>query len=136
MRTLFTVLVACTAPGAQAQLYESHSKQPGATMDITVREIERRPRASVVAIEMRQVGSSVGSSFFVLCSIRQLAVVRGGFGHVAKREEYPGRDQMLIGFLRSPSDPPIDADPAFGAAGAKVDVIAREQFAPICDGTK
>lgn len=102
-------------------------------MDISLREIERRPRASVLAIEIRKVGSSVGSSFFLLCSIRQLALARGGFRHVVKLEETPQRGQMLIGFLTSAGEPPGNADPAFTAAAGKAQVVELEQFAPICD---
>ena len=68
-------------------------------MDIKVREVERRERSSVIQVDIQSVGSSVGSSFFLLCSIRQLALQRGGFHHINKIEEYPQRGQMLIGFL-------------------------------------
>jgi hypothetical protein len=128
-------LLALSCPGAHAQpLFESNSSRMGVgSTDISVREIERRARASVVVVEMRKIASSVGSSFFVLCSIRKLAKARGGFRYVAKLEETPGRGQMLIGFLKSADEPPANADPAFGAPGAKTQVIELEQFAPICD---
>jgi hypothetical protein len=35
-------------------------------MDIVLKEVERRPRASLVEIKINSVGSSVGSSFFIL----------------------------------------------------------------------
>ncbi len=102
-------------------------------MDISIRETERRPRASVIAIQIRDVGSSVGSSFFLLCSIRKLARERGGFRHVVKLEETPARGQMLIGFLKSADEPPANTDPAFGAVSGKAQVIELEQFGAICD---
>ena len=65
-------------PGARGQLFEADSKQFGSSkMDIVLKEVERRPRASVVEIRINSVGSSVGSSFFILCSIRQLAKLHG-----------------------------------------------------------
>jgi hypothetical protein len=130
-------LAALAAAGAFAQatpLFEAHSKRQGSVMDISVREIERRPRASVLAIEIRNVGSSVGSSFFLLCSVRKLAQARGASSYVVKLEETPQRGQMLIGFLQSAAEPPGDADPAFASAPAgRAQVIELEQFAPICD---
>jgi len=105
-------------------------------MDIVIRETERRPRASVIDIEIRNVGSSVGSSFFLLCSIRKLARLRASTSHIVKLEETPQRGQMLIGFLASAAEPPGNADPAFIAAGATAQVIDLDQFAPICDAAK
>jgi len=128
------MLAAAPARAQPASLFESHSARPGGgAMDISIRETERRPRSSVLTIEIRSIGSSVGSSFFLLCSVRTLARERGGFHHVAKLEETPARGQMLIGFLDSAGDPPSGADPAFAAAGAKTQVIELDQFAPICD---
>ena len=72
------VLLACVAP-AYGQLFEADSKSRGdSKMDIVAQELERRPRASVLDIRIRSGGSSVGASFFLLCSIRQLAKLRGG----------------------------------------------------------
>ncbi len=120
---------------AQAQaLFEAHSAVPGSVMDISIRETERRPRASVLTIEIRNVGSSVGSSFFLLCSVRKLAQARGASSYVVKLEETPRRGQMLIGFLQSAAEPPGNTDPAFAAAPAgRAQVIELERFAPICD---
>ena len=56
---------------AHGQLFESDSKRFGNTkMDIKVREVERRERSSVIQVDIQSIGSSVGSSFFLLCSIR------------------------------------------------------------------
>jgi len=125
--------------GAQAHaqprpLFEAHSAgMGGGKMDISILETERRPRASVLDIVIRQIGSSVGSSFFLLCNVRKLDQVRGGSGHIVKLEETPKRGQMLIGFLKSADEPPGNADPAFAAAGSAAVVVALDQFAPICD---
>ena len=94
-----------TATVAQGQLFESDSKRLGGSkMDIVVKEIERRDRSSVVEVKIKTVGSSVGSSFFLLCSLRQLAIERGGYRYIVKIEEQPKRGQMLVGFLRSPAE--------------------------------
>jgi len=127
------ILLSIAATAQKPPLFEAHSAKPGGKMGISIRETERRPRASVLAIQIRDVGSSVGSSFFLLCSIRKLAKERGGFRHVVKLEETPARGQMLIGFLRFADDPPADTDPAFAAADAKAQVIALDQFGSICD---
>jgi hypothetical protein len=64
-------------PPALGQLFEADSKRLGnSKMDIVLKEIERQPRASVVEVKINSVGSSVGSSFFILCSVRQLAQLR------------------------------------------------------------
>jgi len=127
-------LAAGIAHAQSAPLFEARSAGPGAgRMDIVIRETERRPRASVIDIEIRDVGSSVGSSFFLLCSIRKLARQRADTTYVVKLEETPKRGQMLIGFLSSAGEPPGNADPAFAKAGAAAKVIDLERFAPICD---
>ena len=54
---------------AHGQLFQSDSKRFGNTkMDIKVREVERRELSSVIQVDIQSVGSSVGSSFFLLCS--------------------------------------------------------------------
>lgn len=132
--SIVLALAAASARAQPATLFESHSAKPGGgAMDISIRETERRPRASVLTVEIRKIGSSVGSSFVLLCSVRKLASERGGFRHVAKLEETPARGQMLIGFLKSADDPPAGADPAFGSAGARTQVIELDQFGAICD---
>ena len=74
-RLPYLCAVLLLAPGlaTAAKLFEAHSKAPGAKMDISLREIERRPRSSVLAIEVRDPGSSVGGAFFILCSIGKIA---------------------------------------------------------------
>jgi hypothetical protein len=104
-------------------------------MDIVLKEVERRPRASVVEIKINSVGSSVGSSFFILCSIRQLAKLRGPYRYIVKLEEHPKRGQMLVGFLGDAEESPASAGPEFSRAGREA-VIDLEQFAPVCDSMK
>jgi hypothetical protein len=135
-RAVVAVLLLALPGAAAPPLFEARSNVSGrSTMDIVVREVERRPRASVLEIEIRAVGSSVGASFFLLCSVRKLALERGGYRFVVKAEEHPRRGHMLVGFLTSAEEPPENADAAFrDLAGAQV--VALEQFAPICDAAK
>jgi hypothetical protein len=124
-------------PPAFAQLFEADSKKYGdAKMDIVVKEIERRDRSSVMEITITKVGSSVGSSFFLLCSLRQLAQLRGPYRYIAKIEEKPKAGQMLVGFLRSPEEPLSAIDPGFAEKAPRLAVIDLDQFAPICDLSK
>ncbi|MEO5358839.1 MAG: hypothetical protein H7843_00160 [Nitrospirota bacterium] len=113
--------------------FQSDSKRYGnSKMDIVVTEIERRSRTSVLDIKIKSVGSSVGSSFFILCSLRELAKQRGGFRFIVKLEDKPTYGQMLVGFLISDGEHLEKLDTQF--AGATV--IDLEQFAPICDMMK
>jgi hypothetical protein len=122
---------------AHAQLFESHSKRLGEDkMDIVVREVERRPRVSVLDVEIRSVGSSVGSSFFILCSVRQLAQQRGNHRYVAKIEKHGKTMQMMVGFLARQDESPANLGYEFSSLTAPKDVIDLEQFAPICDAKK
>ena len=137
-RSVAITLFACCMAGAQAQsgdgLFEADSKANGQSkMDIVVKEVERRPRASVIDIRISNIGSSVGSSFFLVCSIRSLAQERGGYRHVVKLEQTPKPGQMLIGFLKDAKEDPTNLGPEFKAAGATV--IDMEQFAPIGDAS-
>ena len=107
-------------PDARGQLFEADSKQFGTSkMDIVLKEVERRPRASVVEIKITSVGSSVGSSFFILCSIRQLAKLRGPYRYIVKLEEQPKRNQMLVGFLGDAEESPASAGPEFSEPAEK-----------------
>jgi hypothetical protein len=134
MAALSLAIHTFAAAAAQGQFYESDSKRLGdGKMDVVITEIERRPRASVIEIKINAPGSSVGSSFFILCSIRQLAELRGGYRHVVKLEQYPERNQMLIGFLRDAAESPSAAGPEFSALTEPGSVIDLEPFAPICD---
>ena len=126
-------LLAVVGSVAADALFVSDSKRFGETkMDIVVREVERLPRASRLEIDIKAVGSSVGSSFFLLCSVRDLARQRGNFRYISKVEDAVKRT-MLIGFLKQPGEPAANLGPEFAAAGKAATEIDLEQFAPICD---
>ncbi len=132
----FAGLMLCLGLAAIAgeALFESRSKElaPEGRMDIVVREVERNPRSSVIRIEIRDLGSSVGSSFFLLCSVRKLAKARGAGLWIAMLEEHPAKKHSIIAFLQSGDEDPAAADERLrGKAATKV--IELEQFAPICD---
>ncbi len=125
------------AAPARAQLFESDSKRLGnPKMDIVVKEIARRARSSVIQIDIKSLGSSVGSSYFLLCSIRQLARQRGNFRFIVKIEEQPKPGQMIVGFLREANEEPADLRAEFKVLSKSKDTIDLEQFAPICDAMK
>lgn len=122
-----------TGPATAAEGFRSDSKRFGnPKMDIVITESARQARTSVLDIRINSVGSSVGSSFFILCSVRDLARQRGNYRHVVKVEEKPHRGQMLVGFLDDASEPVEKLDARF--AGQQV--IDLEQFAPICEQMK
>ncbi|MBI5853777.1 MAG: hypothetical protein HZB35_00780 [Nitrospirae bacterium] len=119
---------------AFGQLFEADSKRGGhSKMDIVVKEIERRDRSSIMEITITKVGSSVGSSFFLLCSLRQLAQLRGPYRYIVKIEETPKPGQMLVGFLRAPEESLSAIDTGFAGNHPRLTVIDLDQFAPICD---
>jgi len=130
-------------PVPRGGLFEAHSRQLTAAkpetgrpvMDIDIIEVERRPRASLLTIEMKTPGSSVGSSFFLLCSIRDLARQRGSYRYVVKVEK-PGNTQLLVGFLEDRKDDPGRAGEEFRSLRSPDAVIDLEEFAPICDAMK
>jgi hypothetical protein len=118
---------------AAAQSFRSDSKRFGnPKMDIVLTEIERLARTSIVEIQITTIGSSVGSSFFLLCSIRDLARQRGNYRYIVKVEEQPRHNQMLVGFLNNSDEAPELLDTRL--AGQKV--IDLEYFAPMCDTMK
>ena len=129
--------ILCGTPTAHGQLFEADSKRYGnPKMDIVMTEVERRPYSSVIDIKITLIGSSVGSSFFLLCSIRQLAQLRGNYRYIVKLEEKPKRGQMLIGLLRNSSEKLSDLGPEFADVDARKAVIDLDQFAEICAFTK
>ena len=125
-----TMLLLCVANLVSAERFHSDSKRLNhSTMDIVVTETERHPRTSVVEIQIKTIGSSVGSSFFLLCSVRDLAQQRGHYRYIAKMDDQPSRNHMLIGFLRNSTEAPEQLDTRL----AGQPVIDLQQFAPICD---
>ena len=136
-RAAILSLALLIAAPAQGQLFKSDSKRFGdGKIDIVVSEIDRRPRTSVLQIEIKKIGSSVGSSFFLLCSVRQLATQRGSYRYIVKVEQQPKPGQMIVGFLRAASEDPATLGAEFNGGDKTEGVIDLEQFAPICDGMK
>ncbi|MDO9118100.1 MAG: hypothetical protein Q7U39_09095 [Nitrospira sp.] len=130
-RLFVTLVIAVLAVApAQAETFRSDSKRFGnPKMDIVLTETERLTRTSIVDIQITAIGSSVGSSFFLLCSLRDLARQRGPFRYLVKTERVPRDSQMLVGFLNGPSEEPAELDPRL----AGQPVIDLDDFAPICD---
>ena len=129
--------ILCGITTAHGQLFEADSKRYGnPEMDIVVTEVERRQYSSVIDIKITLIGSSVGSSFFLLCSIRQLAHLRGNYRYIVKLEEKPKRGQMLFGFLRDPSENLSAIGPEFAEVDSQKAVIDLDQFAEMCALTK
>jgi predicted lipoprotein len=125
-----------SAAAAAAELFQADSKWlVNAKMDVVVREVERRPRSSVVEIEVNSRGSSVGGSFFIMCSLRQLARLRGDYRHIVKVDDQPKPGQMLVGFLRSPDDDLRQVGPEFQVLASR-DILHLDQFAELCNSMK
>jgi hypothetical protein len=136
-KLLTPLLALLPATIAQAELFRVDSKDYGPTkMDIVIRETERRPRSSLVEIIVTNPGSSVGSSFFLLCNIRKLGQERGYPRYIAKAENFPANHTWLVAFLNSPNDDPKLSDPQLEGFKGLLPVIDLEQFAPICDRMK
>ena len=124
------VLAVFAVVPAQAESFRSDSKQFGnPKMDIVLTETERLARTSIVDIQITAIGSSVGSSFFLLCSLRDLARQRGSFRYIVKTERVPSYSQILVGFLNGPTDEPAELDPRL----AGQPILDLDYFAPICD---
>lgn len=124
------ILYMCLTDLASAEPFRSDSKRlKNATMDIVVTETERPPRTSVIAIQIKTIGSSVGASSSLLCSVRDLAQQHGHNRYIAKVEGQPSHDHMSIGFLRSSTEAPEQLNPRLTGQP----VIDLQQFSPICD---
>ena len=97
------ILVVLVVLPAAAQSFRSDSKRFGnPKMDIVLTETERLARTSIVEIQIKTIGSSVGSSFFLLCSIRDLARQRGNYryrqsGRTAPPQPDAGRFSLQFG---------------------------------------
>jgi len=118
------------AAGVGAPLFEADSKRLGnPKMDMVVKEVERQERSSVREVTIESPGSSVAGSFFILCSLRQLAQLRGNYRDIVKLEETPGRGQMLVGFLGGLDEDPVRVAPEFRSTHSPDAVIDLDQFA-------
>ncbi len=124
------VVVVFAVIPALAENFRSDSKRLGnSKMDIVLTETQRQARTSIVEIQITAIGSSVGSSFFILCSLRDLARQRNHSRYIVKAEDVPRRNQMLVGFLASATEAPEQLHPRL--AGQQV--IDLDYFAPVCN---
>ena len=132
---LLALGLACASAGA-ASLYSNttgeQKRSDGTTWKVTVTETAREARYSILRITHEGRLPSVGSSFFIACSVLNLARQRG-FHFVAQLETSA---TLKVGFLDSLEDDPakvVGADFANLPRERKYDA---EQFAPICDLSK
>lgn len=85
---LAVILIAMLIPPATAQSFRSNSKRFGTSnMDIVIIETERQARTSAVDMHITAIGSLVESSFFRLCSMRDLVWKHESYPYIAKVEE-------------------------------------------------
>jgi hypothetical protein len=127
-------LVAAQVPAA-SPLWSSSSKDFGeGRADFTLREVERRPRSSVLQLDVKTMGSSVGSSMLIACMLTRLAEERGGYRYLVKVDERPGNPkQMLVGFSNKPGEAPKSIDPELAATAMEVDLeVFGAQFNKSC----
>lgn len=92
------------------------------------------PLSAVVQIDIKKIGSSVGSSMLIACMIHQLADERGGYRYIVKLDERPNnRGQILIGFMRNGDEKPKSLDPEFPEVMSVMDFnIFGEGFRKEC----
>ena len=134
---LLALGLACASAGAgAAPLYSNTTgelkRNDGTTWQVTVTETERAVRYSVLRITHEGRLPSVGSSFFIACSVLNLARERG-FRYVAQLET---SGMLKIGFLDRLDDDPVKVvGVEFTGLPAERKYDA-EQFAPICDLSK
>lgn len=141
MRIPITALLLCAlsirASFAEQPLFVFDSKSLAPSkMDIVIRETKRFPRASLLDIDVKSIGSSVGSSFFILCGVRRLAKIRGNYRYIVKIEDHRADYRMLVGFLNSMEEDPAVAGREFADAPSRPEALDLEQFAPVCDAMK
>ena len=114
---------------AASTLWSSSSKDFGESRsDFLLREVERRPRSSVLEMEVKNIGASVGSSMIIACMLARLAEERGRYRYVIKVDSRAANPkQMLVGFSHKPSEKPQSIDPELPASAMEVDF---EVFGP------
>jgi len=114
---------------AAPALWSSSSKDFGESRsDFILREVERRPRSSLLQLEIREIGSSVGSSMIIACMMARLAEERGGYRYLIKVDSLPSHpDQMLVGFSHQPGENPQSIDANLPASAPEVDL---DNFGP------
>ena len=134
--TMLFVVICLFGNGMEyAGLWSSDSKEFGeSNTDLSLKEVERRSKSSVVQIDIRKIGASVGSSMLITCMLHQLADERGGYRYIVKLDQRPNnRNQMLIGFMRNGDENPKSIDPEFPDALSVLDFnIFGEEFRKVC----
>ena len=132
---LLALGLACASAGA-ASLYSNttgeQKRSDGTTWKVTVTETAREARYSILRITHEGRLPSVGSSFFIACSVLNLARERG-FRYVAQLETSA---TLKIGFLTTLGDDPVKVVGAEFAGLQPERKYDAEQFAPICDLSK
>ena len=126
--------MACTSPLAGAAPPYSNTagdqkRSDGTIWKVTVTEIERQRRHSVLGLTLGGRPPSVGGSMFIACSVLALARERG-FRYVAQLES---ADALKIGFLDSLEDDPVKVIGSEFAGLAATRKYDAEFVAPICD---
>ena len=109
---------------AAASLWSAQSKDYGSgNADFTLREIERRPNSSVLQLDIRIRGSSVGSSMITACMLMRLAQERGGYRYLVKIDALPSNPkQMLVGFSHVANVKPQTLDAELSDSAMEVDL--------------
>lgn len=127
---LISGLIVLSFPvSAASPLWSSSSKDFGeGRSDFLLREVERRPRSSLLEMEVRNIGASVGSSMIIACMLTRLAEERGRYRYVIK-VDFPDTnpERMLVGFSHKPSEKPQSIDPELPDSAIEVDL---EVFGP------
>ena len=139
---LVTLLAGCatSAPDLpKAELWSASTKEFGERkMDISLKEVQRRLRSSVVQVDIKKLGSSLGSSMMIACMINQLADVRGGYRYIIKLDDRAeNSSQMLIGFMRSAEEKPRSIDEEFPEVMSVIDLTELgEELRKVCGAKK
>lgn len=123
---LFSLCLLSLQATADSALWSSSSKDFGeSASDFTLREVERRPMSSVLQLDIKNMGASVGSSMTIACMLARLAQERGGYRYLIKLEPRPSNhNQMLVGFSHKPNENPQSIDPELPASAMVVDLDA------------
>jgi hypothetical protein len=124
---------------ADTALWSSSSKDFGeSASDFTLREVERRPMSSILQVDIKHVGASVGSSMTIACMLARLAEARGSYRYLIKLERLPSNpNQMLVGFSHKPNVNPQSIDPELPASATVMDLeIFGPGFNKVCRAKK
>lgn len=126
IKRLILVALSLLSPSALSAdtRWSSSAKDFGESRsDFILREVERRPQSSVLQLDIKQIGGSVGASMITACMMIRLAEERGGYRYLVKldkRATNPG--QMLVGFSHQPNPAPQSIDPELPASTPVLDL--------------